>query len=763
MRKKQIIIVFLIVFSLVPGVWADAPAELIEEGRAYSQKGDFERAALAWERALGALNPETDPGVYLDVVVHLARAHQALGYYRKAFSWMEKARPLAEKSDDRYRRVQFLGLLGDLHLCLGNLPEASKYFIPAIEEVRLTNNPRLQAAILVAAGSLFAADRDFEGALATWSEALELAERAGDQPLKVKALVNALYTASQSPGYENFDTDNALAEIRKLPDSHEKARLLIQLGVVTGKIRKSSGKENNDAVANKLLRSEYDLFDRAARMGEALNDPRTISHAAGRMGRLYEEEKRLPEALTLTRRAIFFARQGNYPEILYKWQWQAGRVFAGMGRVEEAVSAYKNAVSTLNPIRVGLFSGRRAPIDIFSEEVKPVYLGLAELLLKQAAADDENTREARLKEARDVMEMLKTAELENFFEDECATLMDSKISAIDHAPPGVAVIYPIVFPDKVTLLLTLSDGVSRIDVPVDADVLEETVLLCRKRLQNRMNNRFMNEAEKLYNWIIRPIEAQLASHDVDTLIFAPDGALRLIPLTTLYDGERFLVEKYAVGLVPAITLTDPRPFEGENVEILLSGLSVARQEFSPLPSVPDELKDIKVIMDGRIILMDEKFSKPLLTEEFKAREYTIFHMATHGVFGGTPEESFLLMYDGRLTMNNLENLIHIGRFREKPVELLTLSACQTALGNERAALGLAGVAVKAGVRAAVATLWYVDDEATSLAIREFYRQLKKPGISKVKAMQNAQKSLIEKPRYWQPIYWAPFLMIGNWM
>ncbi len=138
-------------------------------------------------------------------------------------------------------------------------------------------------------------------------------------------------------------------------------------------------------------------------------------------------------------------------------------------------------------------------------------------------------------------------------------------------------------------------------------------------------------------------------------------------------------------------------------------------------------------------------------------------MATHGVFGGTPEESFLLNYDSRLTMNGLEKLISFSRFREKPVELLTLSACQTALGNERAALGLAGVAVKAGVRSAIATLWHVDDEATSLAIREFYRQIREPGISKAQALQNTQKKLIEQRRYWHPLYWGPFLLIGNWM
>ena len=112
-------------------------------------------------------------------------------------------------------------------------------------------------------------------------------------------------------------------------------------------------------------------------------------------------------------------------------------------------------------------------------------------------------------------------------------------------------------------------------------------------------------------------------------------------------------------------------------------------------------------------------------------------------------------------MNDLEQLLSVGKYTNKQIDLLTLSACQTALGNERSALGLAGVAVKSGVKTAVATLWYVDDEATSLAVREMYKQLANPNVSKVKALQNAQKKLISQAKYWHPVYWAPFLLIGS--
>jgi len=281
-------------------------------------------------------------------------------------------------------------------------------------------------------------------------------------------------------------------------------------------------------------------------------------------------------------------------------------------------------------------------------------------------------------------------------------------------------------------------------------------------LQTRRNYAYKTYGIQLYDWLIRPLESELLSRNIDTLIIAPDSLLRLIPFAALYDGKQFLVEKYAVVTVPAVTLTDSSPLETEDANLLAGGLSEARHGFDSLPNVPKELESIKAVMGG-MILKDKDYTTGNLTGEFKANPYSVVHMATHGLFGGSVKESFLLAYDGKLTMDRLEQMIHTGIFREKPIELLTLSACQTAMGDERAALGLAGIALKAGARSAIATLWFVDDESTYKAISEFYRQFKTSGMTKAKALQNAQKKLITDRLYQHPFYWAPFLLIGNWM
>ena len=131
-------------------------------------------------------------------------------------------------------------------------------------------------------------------------------------------------------------------------------------------------------------------------------------------------------------------------------------------------------------------------------------------------------------------------------------------------------------------------------------------------------------------------------------------------------------------------------------------------------------------------------------------------------FEADARASYLLTYDGRLSMDELEHLIKLSRFREEPVELLTLSACDTAVGDERAALGLAGVAIKAGARSALATLWSVNDAAAAVLIERFYGELA-AGHSRAGALQRAQRALIEDPTFRHPAYWSPFLLISNWL
>jgi CHAT domain-containing protein len=168
-------------------------------------------------------------------------------------------------------------------------------------------------------------------------------------------------------------------------------------------------------------------------------------------------------------------------------------------------------------------------------------------------------------------------------------------------------------------------------------------------------------------------------------------------------------------------------------------------------------------LQGGRELVDQAFTQSRFAGELKSTPYNIVHVASHGQFSADPKQIFVLAYDGKLDMDALEADIKYGQRRQNALELLVLSACETATGDDRAALGLAGIALKAGARSAVASLWYVNDIAAGKLVVDFYRGLQDSGASKAQALRAAQRTMLADPRYAHPAYWAPFLLIGNWL
>jgi CHAT domain-containing protein len=322
------------------------------------------------------------------------------------------------------------------------------------------------------------------------------------------------------------------------------------------------------------------------------------------------------------------------------------------------------------------------------------------------------------------------------------------------------IVYPILLPDRTDVLVSLPTGITRVEVPVTGPDLEQRVRIFRNALHDRDPLRYLHHAQTLYTWFIRPLEAVMAAGRIQTIVVVPDGALRLLPLAALHDGQQFLVEKYALAMTPSLTLTDPRPLPPGKVQMLAAGLSGAVAGFPPIPRVAEELSRVQQLSGGTV-LREQDFSPERLDTILRQGTFDIVHLATHGQFAAEAAESFLLTAQGKLTMQHLAQIISRLRFRDRPLELLTLSACETASGDDRAALGLAGVALQAGARSAVATLWLVHDEAAAVLMGAFYRSLHTPGVSRARALQQAQLTLLKNPTYADPFFWAPFLLLNN--
>ena len=190
--------------------------------------------------------------------------------------------------------------------------------------------------------------------------------------------------------------------------------------------------------------------------------------------------------------------------------------------------------------------------------------------------------------------------------------------------------------------------------------------------------------------------------------------------------------------------------------------SEERLEAFRLPAVRDEVESLAQVVPSTVLL-DESFALDRFRKEITEGSHRVVHVASHGYFGGTAEDSWLMAHDELLDMNELSQLFKPKEFADQPIELLILSACQTAEGNDRAPLGLSGVALTSGARSVLGTLWVVADEATSELMKTFYAELGGAGNSKAQALRKAQLATLGNEEFAHPFFWAPFILIGSWL
>jgi CHAT domain-containing protein len=507
----------------------------------------------------------------------------------------------------------------------------------------------------------------------------------------------------------------------------------------------------------------FETLQKAKDTARELGDRRGESYALGHLGHLYEKNGQFEEALDLTRQAVAVSQKAMATESLYQWHWQTARILRNQGEWDSARQAYQRAISVLQPIRSEVSIAYQVRTETFREGVGKIYFELADLLLTRAKIVSEKELGPQyLIEARNTIEDFKAAELQDYFQEDCVEPSQTLTQTLNTASPNTAILYPILLKDRIELIANFPSGLKQYTSGVSDNDVTQVARRFRLELQELTNQRFQASSKQLYDWLIKPLEEDLAKENIQTLVFVPDGALRAIPIAALHDGERFLIEKYALATTPGVTLTDPKPLNRASMNILSLGITESVQGFPALPYVGKEMKSLQGMYKGKQLL-NEDFVVKSMRQQLKDEDYNIVHIASHGLVESNVENTFVLAYDEKITMNRLAELVGLFRFRKSPLELLTLSACETAAGDDRAALGLAGVAVKAGARSALATLWFIDDAVTSDLIGEFYQQLNNPKISKAQALQAAQRKILEYPEYRHPNFWSPFLLINNWL
>ncbi|MBD2015762.1 CHAT domain-containing protein [Microcoleus sp. FACHB-53] len=352
-----------------------------------------------------------------------------------------------------------------------------------------------------------------------------------------------------------------------------------------------------------------------------------------------------------------------------------------------------------------------------------------------------------------------------------------------------AIVYALSTPQQLELVLVMPDGspIRKVVPEANAAALKKTLTEFRRAVTNVTDSRgYLASAQQLYQWMIAPLESHLESLGIDTLIFCMDAGLRLVPMAALHDGQQFLVEKYSLGSIPSVSLTNSRYKGVKDAQVLGMGASEF-QELAPLPAVPTELNVItQQLWTGKSFLNEEFTEKNLLAQR---QPFGIIHLATHADFQpGKADNAYIQLWDSQLKVNQLRQM---GWHQPPQVELLVLSACRTALGDVDAELGFAGLAVQAGVKSALASLWYVSDEGTLAIMSGFYQHLRQSDVTiKAEALRRAQLAMLQKQvrvengqlqgldelgsislppelagqsshDFSHPYYWAAFTMIGS--
>lgn len=782
--------------------------------QAYRQVGQISEAIRQWEQSIKIYRSEDGSSRHLiaPLLVEQAQAYSDLGQHKQAIALSESAIEIATKNQNQLVMAAAGGALGNAYWALGNYEKALKahqtsldiarklkhtgYITTALNDLGnvyssqaqryryQANVAQLESDGQEAARLIKLAEKETNLALNAFEQSVRKSQAMGRKVptrlqrsqtetalVEVRALLNINRLLEQN--YTNADIrrlllpkqdvilrnrSRILALLKAQPDSRDKTYALINLAEGLKLHRSSQDKQQTT------------LLNQAIAVAKNIGDSRAESFALGSLGQVYESAKQYETAIALTRRAAFAAQSVNAADSLYRWQWQTGRILKANGKTQEAIPVYEQAIATLQSIRGDIVAVNQDLQFDFRDSVEPLYRELIALLLDSPTTLTVGVTEAtekaltqNISKALDVSELLKLAELQNFFGDDCVQVALDNTNREQAKDPNAAVIYSVILDHRTEMILELPNG-SRNHYSLEkmgVEQIQKEVDSLRLLLEKRATEQYLPQAQKIYDALIRPLEADLAAAKPSTLIFVNDGVLRKVPMAALHDGKQFLIEKYAIATTPSLSLTTQEPLDRNNLQALILGLTEERPPFPALVNVSNEATSVQKILKGTKLL-DSDFTLNRLQAQLQAESYPIVHMATHGKFGTDAASTFLLASDSRITIEQIDNLLRSTKSRQ-PVELLTLSACQTAAGDNRSALGIAGVAVRAGVKSALASLWFINDESTVPLIEEFYTQLQKPGITKAEALRRAQVKMIGDRDYSHPAVWSPFILIGNWL
>ena len=737
---------------------------LNNQGILQLKQGQAEQAIATWQKAAINYQRVGDNLGYIRALINQASAFKHLGLYRRGVKTLAKVETSLAEQPNSIIKATGLRSYGDILRLVGQIKRSQQILERSLAVAKEVSSAAEEAKTLLALGNTLRSSGQEAAALEFYQQGLKICYRdrscqLTNLPLQIDlAQLNLLLNTKSwqrsdalipkiKAAIDNL-SPNQISLNQEINFIHALVKLRQKAAVTKLQLHHTpSWQEIDQEIAETIQKAT------------SIGDQRAESYALGLRGQIEEQLQHWQQAQLHTQKALIVAQNVNSAEIGYLWQWQLGRIEQALNNRPQAIAHYTQAVELLKSLSQDLVAIDPDIQYSFRESVEPVYRGLVDLLL--TANPGETISQANLEGGRNVIESLQLAELNNFFREACLDAQPVKIDKIDaHA----AVIYPIILGDRLEVILSLpQQPLKHYATTISREKLENIIEQLRQSLVIRSRRQFYDPSRQLYDLLIRPALNDLVNSKIKTLVFVPDGALRNIPMGALYDGKHYLIEQYSVALTPGLQLLAPRPLEQLQLKTIAAGLTEKRQGFSALDYVNSELAEIKNLVNS-VVLLNQNFTTEALKKEIKFSDYPIVHIATHGQFSSSLEDTFLLTWNSRINISQLDNILQTRTpNQEEAIELLVLSACETASGDKWAALGLAGMAVRAGARSTLATLWSVNDRSTAELMSKFYQELSSKPIAKAEAVRQAQLKLIHSRWYKHPFYWAPYVLLGNWL
>ena len=806
--------------------------KLVQCARRLYDVGNFKQSAEVWQQAAdtykrnnnskGAVNEG-----FIEALVNQAKALQASGLYDQALDILREVDQTLKNQPDNHLKLIVKRNYGDVLQFGSNLEDAKKVLNDSLTMAQNLHFSQDAADIELSLGNIARTQQQKENALTHYQNAAN--EKSALLATKIQAQLSWLHLLVDSKEVSDAKTcielrtvqdpqetcrdltrtaltklgdsqnlwPQIFTEIDSLKRSHptwieiydrislaqnlmQLAQILTQLGV----------SQPQSLIFNSESEFIKDLLVTAVEQAKTIGNERIIAYALGNLGELYKRTGQPEIAEPLIAQALSLAQANNAFDIAYRWQWQLGQILKGKGGLESraaAIAYYGQAVENLKALRGDLVATNQDIQFSYKESVEPVYREFVDLLLQNDKKNYSSSQED-LKKAQEVIESLQLAELDNFFRAACLEPKQQLDDVLDREQtPPTAVIYSIILEDRLEIILKLpkkplihKPGFTTFMKRGEVENILNSLLTA---LEGHDSDEVKEKSQKVYKWLIQPLEQDLEdfkksssiSKPPPTLMFVSDGSLRKIPMTALYDGQHYLLEKYAVAVAPSLQLFDLQPLPREKLKVLAAAISKEisvegiKIPFSQLPNTLAEVEEIEnAVSSTRIVkLDDDRFTESNLQQRIQLGDFSVVHMATHGQFSSDPKKTYLLIhsklpnYGELLNIEGLRKLLQISDHSASKIELLVLSACRTAEGDDRAILGLAGVAVRAGARSTLSTLWKADDRATKDLMKQFYGELVGNNVTKAEALRRAQLALMNTQI--DPTVWAPYVLVGNWL